>query len=47
MTTSSSRMLQQQTDLMRIARENLLLANSIRDANIAVNITEFAIDSYV
>ena len=47
MTTSSSRMLQQQKDLMRIAKENLLLADSIHNANIAANLTEFAIDSYV
>ena len=47
MTTSSSRMLQQQKDLMKIAKENLLLADSIHNANIAMNLTEFAIDSYV
>ena len=47
MTTSSSRMLQQQKDLMCIARDNLLLADSSHNANIADNITEFAIDSYV
>ena len=47
MTSSSSRMLQQQKDLMRIAKENLLLADSIHNANIAANLTEFAIDSYV
>ena len=32
---------------MRIAKENLLLADSIHNANIAANLTEFAIDSYV
>ena len=34
---------------MRIAKENLhtLLADSLHNANIAVNLTEFAIDSYV
>ena len=47
MTTSSSQMLQQQNDLMRIARDNLLLADSIHNAEVAANLTEFAVDSYV
>ena len=32
---------------MKIAKENLLLADSIHNANIAMNLTEFAINSYV
>ena len=47
MTTSSSQMLQHQNDLMRIARDNLLLADSIHNEDVAANPTEFAIDSYV
>ena len=44
MTKSSSHMLQQQKELMRIAKDNLLLADSVRNANVATNLTEFAID---
>ena len=40
-------MLQQQKELMRIAKENLLLADSVHNTNVANNLTEFAIDSYV
>ena len=40
-------MLQQQKELMRIARENLLLADSVHNANVATSLTEFAVDSYV
>ena len=47
MTKSSSHMLQQQKELMRIAKDNLLLADSVHNANVATNLTEFAIDSYV
>ena len=47
LTTATSKMLTQQDHLMRIARENLLLADSIHNSGVANNLTEFAIDSYV
>ena len=43
MTTLSSRMLQQQNDLMRILKNSVLLADSIHSANIAIDITDFII----
>ena len=40
-------MLAQQESLMKIAKGNQLLADSIHNANTAHNLTELQIDSYV
>ena len=47
MTITSSRMPRQQDNLLRIVIDNLLLADSIHNGNIADKLTEYAIDSYV
>ena len=46
-TASSSRMLAQQDNLMRIARQNLLLADSIHNANMSGQVTEYDIGAHV
>lgn len=47
MTKSTAGMLTQQENLFRIARDNLLLADSQHNAQVANNLTEFEIDSFV
>ena len=47
LTKSTSDMLTQQDNLMRIATDNLLLEDNQHNAQVSTNLTEYEIDSFV